>query len=290
MWEQAWRLLLEQPPSDPGGPLFQGGIEHAALHGDHALAAVYAWHATEVLRTVHAGYRVAEVARVAAWPLTELALAARRADDADGSTSASQLMEKLRSLAEERSRQLQARGHFAQILALDLEEVALHGLRLDEMENESPIRWRAVAKGWAELGRPYRVAKARWHEARAADAIGERDGAIGALREAHAIATDLGARPLLANLETMARRLRVRLGGTPATSSAKERAYGLTRRELEVLAEVADGRTNREIAESLFISESTAGVHVSNILGKLGVSSRTEAARVALDQGLVGDG
>lgn len=51
---------------------------------------------------------------------------------------------------------------------------------------------------------------------------------------------------------------------------------------------VAAGRTNREIAEALFISESTAGVHVSNILAKLGVSSRTEAARVALDQGLAG--
>ena len=56
-----------------------------------------------------------------------------------------------------------------------------------------------------------------------------------------------------------------------------------------MLAEVAAGRTNREIAQTLFISESTAGVHVSNILGKLGVSTRTEAARVALDQGLVGD-
>jgi DNA-binding NarL/FixJ family response regulator len=53
-----------------------------------------------------------------------------------------------------------------------------------------------------------------------------------------------------------------------------------------VLAAVAAGRTNRQIAETLFISESTAGVHVSNILGKLGVSTRTEAARVALGQGL----
>jgi DNA-binding NarL/FixJ family response regulator len=84
----------------------------------------------------------------------------------------------------------------------------------------------------------------------------------------------------------MARRLRVRLGTT--TPAPSERAYGLTPRELEVLAEVAAGRTNREIAGSLFISESTAGVHVSNILGKLGVSTRTEAARVALDEGIAG--
>ena len=61
----------------------------------------------------------------------------------------------------------------------------------------------------------------------------------------------------------------------------------LTRREVEVLALLAEGRTNRQIADTLFISESTAEVHVSNILGKLGVSGRTEAAAVALRGGLV---
>ncbi len=68
--------------------------------------------------------------------------------------------------------------------------------------------------------------------------------------------------------------------------SGEVAAYGLTPRELEVLGRVAAGRTNRQIAEELYISESTAGVHVSNILGKLGVASRTEAANVALTQGL----
>jgi DNA-binding CsgD family transcriptional regulator len=61
---------------------------------------------------------------------------------------------------------------------------------------------------------------------------------------------------------------------------------GLTPREREVLAMVADGLTNREIGSALFITESTAGVHVSNILGKLGVDSRTEAARYALQAGI----
>ena len=55
-----------------------------------------------------------------------------------------------------------------------------------------------------------------------------------------------------------------------------------------MLALVAEGYTNRRIAEQLFISESTAGVHVSNILGKLGVATRTEAAAVATRLGLVG--
>ena len=56
---------------------------------------------------------------------------------------------------------------------------------------------------------------------------------------------------------------------------------GLTAREEEVLRRVAAGSTNRQIAEALFISESTAGVHVSNILRKLGVSNRVQAAAVA---------
>ena len=64
--------------------------------------------------------------------------------------------------------------------------------------------------------------------------------------------------------------------------------FGLTGREREVLALVAEGYTNRRIAETLFISESTAGVHVSNILGKLGVGTRTEAAAVAVRLGLDG--
>jgi DNA-binding CsgD family transcriptional regulator len=62
---------------------------------------------------------------------------------------------------------------------------------------------------------------------------------------------------------------------------------GLTPREREVLALVADGRTNRQIAEALFISAKTASVHVSNILAKLGVGSRVEAAAVAHRLGLL---
>jgi DNA-binding NarL/FixJ family response regulator len=72
---------------------------------------------------------------------------------------------------------------------------------------------------------------------------------------------------------------------SPAGSAADDR--GLTAREREVLALLVEGNTNRRIAETLFISESTAGVHVSNILGKLGVGSRTEAATVAARLGLV---
>ena len=69
--------------------------------------------------------------------------------------------------------------------------------------------------------------------------------------------------------------------------SAADPGSGLTARELEVLALLADGRTNREIGESLFISPKTASVHVSNLLMKLGVANRTEAASRARERGLL---
>ena len=62
--------------------------------------------------------------------------------------------------------------------------------------------------------------------------------------------------------------------------------FGLSRREREVLVQLAQGRTNREIGERLFISQKTVGVHVGNILAKLGVSGRVEAAAVAIRLGL----
>ncbi len=66
-------------------------------------------------------------------------------------------------------------------------------------------------------------------------------------------------------------------------------SFGLSPRELGVLAEIVAGRTNREIGERLFISEKTVGVHVGNILAKLGVAGRVEAATIALRLGLVDD-
>ena len=67
----------------------------------------------------------------------------------------------------------------------------------------------------------------------------------------------------------------------PADGDAPLAALGLTAREIEVLGLVGEGLTNRQIAERLFISPKTAGLHVSNILGKLKVANRTQAAEVA---------
>ena len=117
-----------------------------------------------------------------------------------------------------------------------------------------------------------------------------RADAAAALARAWALADGLGARPLVAEVESLARRARIDLpeaagGDAEAEPAAGELAVpdelGLTPREREVLALVADGRTNRQIAEALFISNKTASVHVSNILAKLGVANRGEAAAVA---------
>ena len=97
---------------------------------------------------------------------------------------------------------------------------------------------------------------------------------------------DLGAAPLREELERLASRSRIPLAGSRLRAPPTP-ASGLTARELEVLALLADGRTNREIGESLFISPKTASVHVSNLLMKLGVANRTEAASRARERGLL---
>ena len=104
------------------------------------------------------------------------------------------------------------------------------------------------------------------------------------LRSAHDVARELEARPLLEGVVALARRARIDLGTQTATPPAD--GLGLTPRELEVLLLVADGRTNPQIAEQLYISAKTASVHVSNILRKLEVSNRGEAAAFAHRHGL----
>ncbi len=134
--------------------------------------------------------------------------------------------------------------------------------------------WEAAAAAWQALGNRYRQARALLPAAEAAATAGDREAAAVHLRTAVELADRLGARPLRARLDDLARR--ARLGETPARGE-----LGLTPRELEVLRLVAEGRSNREIAEELYISAKTASVHVSNIIAKLGVSSRGEAAATA---------
>jgi DNA-binding CsgD family transcriptional regulator/tetratricopeptide (TPR) repeat protein len=152
-----------------------------------------------------------------------------------------------------------------------------------------PERWARSAEAWEALGYPWPAGYARWRQAEALLATGApRDAAGAALTKARTAAGRLGARLLAAEVESLARRARIELapqdGGAPdgpPQAAAPADGLGLTPREREVLALVADGRTNRQIAEALFISNKTASVHVSNILAKLGVANRGEAAAVA---------
>jgi DNA-binding CsgD family transcriptional regulator/tetratricopeptide (TPR) repeat protein len=191
---------------------------------------------------------------------------------------------------------------------------------------DEPEAWERTAAAWRAVRRPYEVARALHHQVEAHLEAGAgragRDEARAPLLEAAAIAADLGALPLLRSLADLAGRARIPLEAGPlaalaaadvaASPPAEERppaprperarrgpaagsdrttaaSFGLSPRELGVLAEIVAGRTNREIGERLFISEKTVGVHVGNILAKLGVGGRVEAATVSLRLGLVED-
>ncbi|MFD4559990.1 AAA family ATPase [Streptomyces sp. NPDC058469] len=156
----------------------------------------------------------------------------------------------------------------------------------------TPDDWSEAVVAFECLDRPYDLARVRHRlaEALLSDPDGGdegRDRVTELLRLSAAVADHLGARPLADSVALLAQRARLTLTKVPAgravpTAPADPvEALGLTSRERDVLRLVSAGRTNRQIAEELFISPKTASVHVSNILGKLGVSGRGEAAAVA---------
>ncbi|MEU0599201.1 AAA family ATPase [Streptomyces sp. NPDC006393] len=150
--------------------------------------------------------------------------------------------------------------------------------------------WTEIVAAFETLERPYDLARVRFRLAESLLHSGlhsgedERERAAELLRLAHAVAEHLRARPLADSVALLAQRARLSLTHAPRRRPAPAdpaESLGLTSRERDVLRLVALGRTNRQIAEELFISPKTASVHVSNILGKLGVSGRGEAAAVA---------
>lgn len=147
-----------------------------------------------------------------------------------------------------------------------------------------PAAWSAAVRGAREMSMAYVFAYAQTRHGEAVmAATGDRDRAARELRGAHQAACSLGAQPLRELIERLARRARIDIG----VRGASDTAFGLTPREREVLGLVAQGASNRQIARTLFISEKTASVHVSNIIRKLGASSRGEAAAVAYRAGLI---
>lgn len=160
-------------------------------------------------------------------------------------------------------------------------------------DHDDPELWAAAAAAWEGLGRPYRAAQARRRRAEAQLAAGDRDTAAASALDALEAATRIGAAWLASEIEGFALRARLRLeresaSVEPAAANGEdEDPFGLTPRERQVLALLADGRTNREIGQTLYMAEKTASVHVSRILSKLDVRSRTEAAALAHRVGLV---
>ncbi|MEU0055809.1 AAA family ATPase [Streptomyces sp. NPDC006334] len=168
-----------------------------------------------------------------------------------------------------------------------------HWLSVELLRAEGRARpgdWCATVTAFEALERPYDLARTRYRQAEALlDAGGddERERAGELLRLAHAVAGHLGARPLADEVARLAQRARLALAArTAGAPDDPVRALGLTDRERDVLRLVSAGRTNRQIAQELFISPKTASVHVSNILAKLGVSGRGEAAATAHRLGL----
>jgi DNA-binding CsgD family transcriptional regulator len=148
--------------------------------------------------------------------------------------------------------------------------------------------WRDARASWLRAQQPYREAYALLRIAQAALRSSHRDRAVPPLRACIEIAASLGATPLLQQAQETA--IAARIGDDVARKPVSTGAavdVDLTKRESEVLRLVIDGATNRQIAQALYISERTVGVHVSNLLRKLGVRNRTEAVTEVLHRGWV---
>jgi DNA-binding NarL/FixJ family response regulator len=156
--------------------------------------------------------------------------------------------------------------------------VAAEFLRCDGADDRAT--WRTVAEAWQGAEQPYREAYARLREAQAAIRTGRRAQAARAIAACLELARPLNATPLLRQaleLES-GRQLGADIDNSQTERRTERARLDLTNREAQVLALLAQGESNRQIARSLLISDRTVAVHVSHILNKLGVRNRTEAA------------
>ena len=185
---------------------------------------------------------------------------------------------------------LARRGRGDPVGPIDDRRGAVAGLCMGELARlrgqGDPAAWDDAAGAWDRIGRPALAAYARYRSAEAAlGHRGDRSAAATSLRSANLAASQLGAGPLLGEIQRLARQARIELE-TGRAGEAPSDPLGLTEREAEVIRLVAAGRSNQQIADELFITRKTASVHVSNILGKLGVANRVEAAAIAQRLGL----
>jgi DNA-binding CsgD family transcriptional regulator len=255
-------------------PLAQLEAELCLAEGRHA-------DARDVIAAAADRYDLVREPRYA-WPLLNVGARAcaapgAAARDRAAAERAAELLGQLRTLA----RKMDAAGPVQQAGRLTF--AAETGADPADVEGsgQALARWDAAAAAWDRAAQPCQLAAAMLRAAEAAMAAGDRGGAEQRLRRAAELADQLGARPLGEEIEMLARSARIALRAGPDGSSPAPQQLGLTAREFEVLRLVAAGRSNPEIASELFISAKTASVHVSNILAKLRVGSRGEAAAAA---------
>ena len=228
------------------------------------------------------GERLAEVAKVGVAVEADAAERARDLGDTEEERAcrlrADMMNMRVQAAAEDVDRAV-TRAHAASAAA-----------ELTRAEGEpDPAAWSAAAEAWNAVERPYHAAIARWREAEAHLQAGDRTATVAAARAAAESAREMGSAWLTGEVEGLAARARLRLAEDAEPAAAEETAddaFGLTPRERQVLSLLAGGATNREIGARLFMAEKTASVHVSRILSKLDVRSRTEAAAVAHRHGL----
>jgi DNA-binding CsgD family transcriptional regulator len=204
------------------------------------------------------------------------AAASLLAQDRDAPNRIARLVDRLRQVRDSADGYL-ARNAGAWLSLTQAELSRGRGEFAPELWREALQRLRAMTYAEHELYAHLRLAETLAVSGETADAEAE-------LVPAYQRARSIGAMPLVDEMEALARRARLKLPGMAQVDAYAER--GLTSREREVLVLVAQGRTNREIGENLFISEKTASVHVSNILAKLEAANRTEAGAKARALGL----
>jgi DNA-binding CsgD family transcriptional regulator len=166
---------------------------------------------------------------------------------------------------------------------------ALHALieaeRLRLAGQPDPERWALASRYSRYCRRPHLAAYAEWRQAESLLAQhAPRRASSDCLRRAYLTASRIGATPLQHELQTLARYARIELDRPDSDEPSRPvpaALQALTVREREVLDQLASGLTNKQIAERLYISPRTAAVHVSNILHKLGVRDRVQAAHLA---------
>ena len=276
---------LAKAPSEPrlDGPLHACLAEQALHAGDLAAATDEVLAGLAALKG--AGWADAEIRLLAAGARAAADLAAL--PEVAWPSDIAELWEEMAVTFADRAQAIVAAGRAGEpaIAAYAALAAAEHARQLGIDDRAT---WRAVAGAWQEAGQPYREAYARLREAEAAVRAGRREQAARALEAGQALARGLPSPPLLGLAEELARRARLaprpERPSRPASGPAR---FGLTGRETEVLALLAKGDSNRQIARALFISERTVAVHVSRILDKLGVRNRTEAATVGARLALI---